>query len=227
MDRKSILIPVLVMLFGAGIAVAFSAATPTVISQTRWVSESSNNFTTEGGNITYADISGMLLTDRWAAFFGNVSGAIILGDNANQVFTWSWTAAVGGQICLSTNNAYDFLNAQAASTTDAQALDSGSTFNLGAATDNAAGTFTTADCTLPLNNTNSITGTANVTTAGGFDTCLIKDGATSSKNDFAFCTNINSTGANFEGNPAHYQVIVPTTPAIGSIESYFFYMEMN
>ncbi len=211
------------MLFG--IASAFSPATPTQISQTRWIPSYTNNITTQGGNITYALIDGTLLTSRWAAFFGNVSGAIILGDNANQVFTWSWTPAVGGEVCLSTNNAYDFVDGAAASTTDAQSLDS--VFGLGAAADNATNTFTTQDCTMQLNNTNSITGTANVTTAGGFDTCLITDGTTSTKADFAFCTDINGTGTNFEGNNVHYQVMVPTNPGIDALEEYYFYMELN
>ena len=224
---KLIWIPIAVMLLGAGIALAFSPATPTQINQTRWIPSYSNNFTTQGGNITYALVGGTLLTSRWAAFFGNVSGAIILGDNANQVFTWSWTPAIGGEVCLSTNSAYDFVNAATASTTDAQAMDANTVFGLGAAVDNATNTFTTQDCTIQLNDTASISGTANVTTAGGFNTCLIQDGATSVKGDFAFCTDINATGMNFEGNNVHYQVMVPTTPSVGSIEEYFFYMELN
>jgi len=46
----------------------------------------------ESGNVTYVDIYSQQVTGKWAGFYGNVSGAIILGDSANNMF-YSWTVS--------------------------------------------------------------------------------------------------------------------------------------
>ena len=47
---------------------------------------------TEGGNITYADVYSKQLTGNWAGFFGNVSGSIVLADaSSNTFFQWTIT----------------------------------------------------------------------------------------------------------------------------------------
>ena len=46
----------------------------------------------EHGNVTFVDIYSQQTTGKWAGFYGNVSGAIILGDSANNMF-YSWTVS--------------------------------------------------------------------------------------------------------------------------------------
>ena len=71
----------------------------------RWGGNQSGNLTIAGGNISYADISATTLTARWAAFFGNVSGNILLGDDPSHVvYMWAWNPSDGGIVCASTNS---------------------------------------------------------------------------------------------------------------------------
>ena len=227
MNFKYLIALIGVLLLGAGLALAVQGATATQVSQNRWNSmPAAGNIVTQGGNITAANISGTMLTSRWAAFFGNVSGSVVLRDNTATVYSWTWNATSGGQVCLSTATAYTFATAAAASVANAQAIDAAGTFNLGSVADNATNTFTTASCTLNFASIPAISNTANVTTTGGFNTCLLQDGATAAKTDFAFCTAINSTGQSYLAQPANYQVMVPITPG-GGTQAYYFYMDLN
>src|SRR5271157_259272 len=182
MNLKYLFALIGVMLLGAGLALAVQGATVTQVSQNRWNSQpAAGNIVTQGGNITAANISGTMLTSRWAAFFGNVSGSVVLRDNTATVYTWTWNASSGGQVCLSTATAYTFATAATATVANAQALDGSGVFNLGAVADNATNTFTTASCSLTFGSLGTISSTANVTTTGGFNTCLLQDGATAAK----------------------------------------------
>jgi hypothetical protein len=235
MNFKSILALFGVMLFGAGIVMAISAGTgasPTEVTNTRWAGNASGSLTTEGGNITNADISGTTLTDRWAAFWGTISGTINLTDGTYNVYTWAWTPANGGIVCLSTNSSTSFESVTAGGAPAVAAVDT--RFQLGPSTvaDTAAKTFTTTSCTLPFSDGN-ITSAANVTDVAGWDTCLVTDGATAAETDFAFCQVIKNSGSSFTGASANYEVMVPTTPGgtttpgTEDTETYFFYMQLN
>jgi hypothetical protein len=221
MNYKTILALFGIVLFGTGLAMAISGATPTQVgNQYRWTGQSAANLTTEGGNITAANVSGTFLTDRWAAFFGNVSGTIVLGNNTSNVYSWTYNVSNGGEICLSPATAFSFATPAAAVPATLN-----TDFNLGSASDNATRTFTTTSCSLTFS-TGTVSSLPNVTTTGGFNTCAVTDGSTGAKTNYAFCTAINSTGTNWLTNAAHYQVMVPTEPGSGT-ENYYFYMELN
>jgi len=51
---------------------------------------SSTSTNIEDGNVTFLDVYSQQVTGKWAGFFGNVSGAIVLGDSSNNLF-YSWT----------------------------------------------------------------------------------------------------------------------------------------
>jgi hypothetical protein len=227
MNLKTIMALIGVMLFGAGIVMAIAGAgVEQEGTQTRWTQPANTtNIVTEGGNITAANITGTTLTDRWAAFFGNVSGTVVLRDSADTVFSWSWTAANGGEVCLSTGSTFAFTQAVAAGSTDVDAVDTA--FGLGVAADNASKTLTNTTCDLKFNNIADIDNTAGATTGGGFETCLVKNTAATLEGDFAFCTNINSTGKNYKNAGANYQVMVPTSHGATDTETYYFYMELD
>jgi len=208
------------MLFGAGIVLAISGAAVTAGTQSRWSGNTSGNVTTEGGNITQVTISAATLTDRWAAFWGNVSGTIVLGNTTKSVYNWTVTTPSGGDVCVSTNGTMTFTTLSAATATGINTA-----FALGSAADNATNTFTNATCNIsfvqgPVNNT------ANTTTTGGFNTCAITSGGTA-KDNYAFCTALNSTGQNYVGQTVQYQLIVPTNNSVNATETYFFYLEIS
>ena len=225
MNLKMILALFGVMLFGAGIVMAIAGATPTQIGdQYRWSGNASSSLTTEGGNITAANVGGVALTDRWAAFFGNISSTIVLGNNSNYVYQWSYSTTTGGEVCLSTNSSYPFAGIRSATVATVPLLNSA--FTHGVASDNATNTFTTtATCNLQFDGGVAASNTANVATQGGFNTCMIQNN-NATKSNFAFCTAINSSGTNYLTNQANYQVMVPTTPGSGTA-TYFFYMVLN
>lgn len=223
MNTKMLLALFGVMLFGAGLVMAISGAVPTLVAdQARWAGNTSGSDVTEGGNISAVNVAGSTLTDRWAAYFGNVSGTILLADSTNaSVYTWAWTSSNGGEVCLSTGPAYVFTSAVAAVPSEIDTA-----FSLGAASDNATKTFTTTGCTLNFNSIASIINIPDVSTTGGFVTCAIKAGGTAKANH-AFCTKINDSGTAYNSASANYQVMVPTEPVVATTETYYFYMELN
>ncbi|MDD5171464.1 MAG: hypothetical protein PHF60_00315 [Candidatus ainarchaeum sp.] len=151
-----------------------------------------------------------------------MTGTIVLQDSAaDAVYSWVWTGG-DGEVCLSTDSTYAWGSAVTAGLTFVPDVDT--VFGLGSASDNAANTFTTADCDLTLDGITAISDTANVTTAGGWDTCLVKDAGNTTEDNFAFCVNMDSKAA-YDDSTANYQVMVPTTP--GGIETYYFYAELN
>jgi len=221
MNFKPLLALIGVMLFGAGIVLAISGAQPTQVgTQSRWNGNTSGNVTTEGGNITQVTVSAATLTDRWAAFWGNVSGSIRLGDGSNYVYNWVTATPTGGEVCVSTNGTMTFASLAAATATGINTA-----FVLGSGSDNATNTFTNATCTVTISQ-GSVANCANTTTTGGFNTCAITSGGTA-KSNHAFCTVVNATGQNYFGQTVNYQIIAPTNNSVNATETYFFYLELS
>ncbi len=77
--------------------------------------------------------------------------------------------------------------------------------------DSAANTLDDA-CTVDLNEA-SVT-SVGATLLSSFVTCAVGDGTETAENDFAFCTDINGTGVNYEGVSADYELMVPTSDAM-------------
>lgn len=207
---------------------AISGASVTATAPlTRWTGATAGNVVTEGGNITNTNISSATLTDKWADFFGNVTGSIVLKENTSAlaVYTWSW-AGTGGYVCLSENTAFPFASSSNVSLTDVGAMNTAYGHN--SAADNATNTFTTTSCNVSLVEA-TILRTANVTLQGNssFTTCALKDTATSAKTDFSFCTAINATGANYKNTTVAYEVMVPTQFGPSLYDTYYFYVQLN
>lgn len=214
----------------SGVVFAISGATVTeVVERGRWLGNTpTTNITTEGGNITGVTVNATVLTDRWASFYGNVTGSIVLTDNvsSNNVYSWDWVPENGGEVCV-VANATDFAWASADVTTGAE-IDT--VWGFTGVSDSATITFASSNCTLNFAEA-TVTNTANVTLLGNssFTTCAIEDqGTPAVKQDFAFCTVINSTGSNYNGETASFEVMVPTafdTPS--ATETYYFFAELN
>ena len=205
-----------------GLAFALSGASTSGASNSRWVGTGSDNLTTEGGNITSVNIASVSLTDRWAAFYGNVSGTINLTNGVASIYSWTWTATSGGKVCASTGSTVSG-SASAATGTDINGF-----WAFGSAADNATNTFSTANCSMTLTN-GVVTNTANVSHKGSsvYQTCAMFIGGTSAKSNMFFCTAINTSGVAFNGQNANYELIVPTNSTAAATETYYFYAEIS
>ncbi|MCX8200448.1 MAG: hypothetical protein N3G76_03180, partial [Candidatus Micrarchaeota archaeon] len=212
------------MVFGLAFATPFNASNSTQSYYARWEgSTAAQGIQIEGGNISDLNLSATSLTDRWAAFFGNLTGTIYLtsaaGATTNYVYTWTVSTINSGYVCASPSTTFNFVSA-----TPANVPNMNTFFGLGSAADNATGTFTTSTCTLSFSGQPAITSVPNAPTGNNpgdtFETCAIQDGS-----NYAFCVAANSAGNNYLGNPANYELMVPTTPGTG-LMTYYFYAEL-
>jgi hypothetical protein len=220
MNFKNILALFGVMLFGAGLVMAISGATPTLVSDSRWAGTAATSDETEGGNVSAVNVDGTVLTDKWAAYWGNVSGTVLLGDNTNQLYTWTWTTGTGGEVCLSTASALSFA---AATTATGANVDTAWSFT-GTDADSGDNTFG-GSCNLAFAQA-TVTGTEQIDHEDStYNTCVVYDGAGTSETDYAFCSVIGTATA-YNGAAANYEVMVPTSAGAGS-ETYYFYVELD
>ncbi len=229
MNRKWVLAIFAICLLGSVAFAITEAATGPETERGRWNGTGGAvNRTTEGGNITGTNINAAAnaLTEKWASFYGNVSGGVRLTDftGGNDVYTWSWTSTNGGDVCLTKDSGFSW--ASAATTT---AVEVDSAFAFGSAPDNATNTYTDASCSLTIDEVvGAITSTGtSLMGFSSFSNCVVEDTATPTTSDFAFCSPINGSGTNWNNEAADYEVMVPTNATSGATETYYFFMEMN
>ena len=179
---------------------------------------------TQGGNITWANITGAnQLTTKWADIFGSITlSQIILTDSAgtNYVYTWNATAATKGDVCVSTASTFPGPTLSGANVTDINTVWGLSTI------DNATNTYNTTFTSVNISSQTLFN--ANGSRLQGqstFTDAAIYNGTTGSKGNYAFCTNISSSGKNYNNVTASYELLVPTTPS--STETYNLYMEIQ
>ena len=186
------------------------------------------NYTTEGGNITPVNLTGNTSTQKWAGFFGNVSGDLILGYSATQfMYTWTWSATTGGEVCASPGNNINWASAQPLSAPGE--IDAAWSFNAGDA-DAATNTFTQTT-TLDIEPVGLLPGVHAAWDLQGWQTGAIKDqliGPT--KTDIMFCVNLTSVATRntvVGANTGMYQLLVATNETAGAYETYYFYLELS
>jgi len=205
----------------SGFAFAITGATVSGSTQSRWSGNvTAGTVTTQGGNITGVNVASTALTSKWASFYGNISGTIVLGNATSSVYSWAYAASQGGQVCVSTNTSEGFGTPTNGTTA---AIDSA--FNTTGSPDNAAGTFNTTCPSLNIS-TGNMTGFLAARTQGSstFTTCAGTANGTAVGNYF-FCTNVNSSGTNYIGNSANFEVIAPAGAAAGT--TFYFYAELT
>jgi hypothetical protein len=96
----------------------------------------------EGGNVTYVDVSSTVITSRWAGFFGNVSGNLLLGDaSANTFYQWSVSDLSGAVVYAANNSITDWSDGNIVPLANANAP----TWVAGANTDNFTSTFNASE----------------------------------------------------------------------------------
>ena len=219
-------IGIFLILFGIGLAFAIQpVGNWTIISSDHYTPNSTTNVTTVGGNVTNMDLNSTSSTTKWAGYWGNVSGSLVLAPNSSSpdLYNWAWSTSNGGVVCaVAAPYGFDWASVQ---TTTASSVDT--VWGFGSASDNATNTLTST-CAIDVGGIN-ITGTAANTTGGtSFNTCALSDAASpSTKGDLAFCVNIAPAGTLFTGGSGNYQLIVPTNKTIGTTETYSFWMELD
>jgi hypothetical protein len=225
MNMRTILALIGVMLFGAGIVMAISGASPTLVSQTRWAGNAAGSEVTQGGNISIVNVSGTVLTNKWAEYSGNVSGSINLTNGVNNVYSWTWTPATGGVLCTSTGSSVTF---GSATTLAAGTIDTDWGFTAGDA-DSATNTYTST-CTGGLNlGESAVSANTSAATLQGFSnfkSCAVNDGTAGKAHD-AFCSELSNSGVNYNNATVNYEVMVPTNNSGGATETYYFYLQLN
>ncbi len=192
----------------------------------RFNGSAAGNLSTEGGNVSGVNISSTQLTERWAAFYGDVVGNIFLNDlSGTNVYSWSWAPAAGGVVCLSTNSSLS----DPTTVTGAEGVDIDNAWSLtSSATDSGNSTFSSTNCTIGIGTaTISNASYADTGSAGGFRTCALKSATTPTKPDMLFCSSIISGGTLWNGAAGDYEVMVPTPEASGTNETYYFYANLN
>lgn len=198
-------------------------ATVTAGTEERATVVSPGNDTTEGGNLTQVDLDVDSMTERWAGYYGNVTGNISLGDGTDDIYQWTWTPYDEGEVIASTAGSgisWDALENGAATDVDTQwGFSSGSDQAEDAFADFT--TFTIGDQTMtdcPAEDTNG---------AGAFKTAIVKDNTTvTAKTDLLFVCPIDNDGATFNNEVHDFEMIVPTKDAIDQTEQYYFYVEL-
>jgi hypothetical protein len=205
-----------------GVVFAISGATVgTEVERGRWTGNTSGSVTTEGGNVSGVNVSSASLTDRWASFYGNVTGSIILTDSAatNNVYSWTWDATEGGEVCLSDASAFDFTSAVAG---DGAAIDTQYVWTTGS--DLGDLTYTGGAGAITFSGVTAITTADSVALEGSstFDDVVVTD-----TTNLAYCTNLNNAGTNYNGEAAQYEVMVPTSDAVDASTTYYFFVELN
>jgi len=216
-------------LFGVLVVLASVFAVPANASVTdnsslaRWTGGSAlGNVTTEGGNVTLVKLTTESLTDKWAAFFGNLTGTIRLTDAAGAAankYVYSWTAGLaqaGSSVCAANGTINFSGNLYAVNSGALAALNSD--LEHGAAADNVTNTYTTS-CDVNFLD-KSVTGSKGVKTGGNFTSCALTDTI-----NYAICTAVNATGKNYKGEDAEYELLVPTHFGAGT-DTYYFYAEL-
>ena len=190
------------------------------VERGKWLGTAAGNATTEGGNVSGVNISGDYSTEKWAAFYGDVSTGIVLADAAGtNVYNWTYSAE-SGEVCLSQDANFAWSTAAATTTAD---VDTQFSFT-GTDADSANNTLTES-CSVDLLQSGLISGAPAVTLISGYQTCALQDGTPASEGDFAFCVNIGSNN-NYNGEAANYEIMVPTSDGPSDTETYYFFVEL-
>lgn len=221
LPQKALMPLLLVLALAAVLTYALSGVSVSKGAVIRWSGGGAGTDTTEGGNITLINVSSTSLTDKWAAYYGNITGSLSLTNGTYNVYVWSWSISTGGKVCIGENSTLP------TSLTNTNATAVNTAFSLGSAADNATNTFTAANCTMAFSE-GTVTNTAYAKhqSLSTFFTCPVYDNSgQTGKTSFMFCTNI-SNGTSFHNQSVNYEIMVPTTPGTGT-ETYYFYAEFN
>ncbi len=183
-----------------------------------WSGTTSTSTGIQGGNITEANITGYAQTDRWAGFWGEITGGVRLADSsANVFYEWTVSDVTDSVIYAANGTVSNWGTVAAAGVGDMPA------FLTTAATDNYTNTFgsTEAFNSSSLNIASTpYTSTWQTGSQGALKTYALKD---ADDTDLIWAGKAIADTASFASGTLDYQVLVP---AYTSSISYNFYLEL-
>ena len=178
---------------------------------------------TEGGNVTEVTLSANVSTEKWAGFYGNVSGMLVLAQAADQYYLYNWTMNKSkGSVCVSTNTAPAWAGVLASL---ASTIDTAWGFTAGD-TDSAANTFNQT-AVLNIGGTTVPAVPAAKTGGVGFLTGVVGNLTTTGKDALAFCVNTTDAGTNYKGGKSDFELMAPTNETEAVTETYYFFVELG
>lgn len=189
----------------------------------KYISVANANYTTEGGNVTNLNLTGNVSTEKWAGYWGNVSGNIVLSPGTAMFYTWNWDSSYGGEVCaIAAPSEFDW---SAVQNIGAAVIDTAWGFFAGDV-DSAASTFADASCNVNVAGVAVAPSTGVTTNGGTFETCAVGDGG-ANKSDVAFCVNITQGGTLFNTLTGDYQLLAATNESVGGFETHYFWLELG
>ncbi|MEM2948647.1 MAG: hypothetical protein QXG02_03925 [Candidatus Anstonellales archaeon] len=196
--------------------------------QERWAGGASSpgSVTTEGGNVTEVNITGTnVSTEKWAGFYGNISGgSIILADTiGNQFYRWDTTISNLWKVYATRDQTPTWANLDAGDFTGLPSwLTSSDADNIYRTLTSQAASATFADIVVTnVNYTLTFDGTGVGNTE--FPTYYL-DQSTGVFTDTIWATNATDSETGFNDLVWQYQLMVPVNRTAAT---YYFFLEVN
>ena len=178
------------------------------------------NHTIINGGTSYDNLSLLSSTKRWAAFYGNVSGSLVLGDSSNDmVYSWSISNFTDSVIYATTTSISDWSN------TNIEAADSSDQekFLLKKSNDNYTNVFNESETftSSSLSETNTLfSRTMQNSVSGNFKTYSLH---AITEDTPLWAVKVREDDSSFiVGQTVDYQLLVPVKKS----ETYKFYLEL-
>ncbi len=208
-------------------AVTPGGASVNTISSASYSGSTAGTVSVTAGSIQEANLTAKQSTYYWAGLFGNATGQIVLGDNANnQMFVWN---AVGVAVYAAVTNAIDWVNPW--STANCTDMDNSFTYLQNAHSDSCANTFTANDSFSSVATGQSVTNTSEAITNDNtgtayWKTMIVKD----ANGNIIFISPVDQNGhAAYNGTTAEYQMILPEDGSNGNTQAtqYYLWVELQ
>lgn len=223
---KIVILSALMVLSMFAMAVMPVSASPGTTTATKGSSTdaaptASTGVATEGGNITEVDLDADSYTERWAGFYGDVTGNISLGNGSSDLYQWSWTPATEGEVIASTAGS----GITWASLENGTAAEIDDKWSFSSVSDTAVLAFVSSDTFTIGDKTMTNAPAAATLGSSGYKTAIAKDNTTViDKTDLLFVVSIINDGTTFNSETHDFEMMVPT-PTTGA-ETYYFYVEL-
>ncbi|MFH1306574.1 MAG: hypothetical protein ABIH83_02875 [Candidatus Micrarchaeota archaeon] len=206
---------------------SISAGTPVTLGD-----QTAGTVSAWGGNITRVNLTINSSTLHWQGFYGTISGTLTLAGGNSTLRLWN-ASNITGQIYVSRDSNVNFTGINATSANLSQ-VDSAFSF-LGGASDSAPNTGTdSANSAFSIGqyrvyaNTYPKILTRNSTGSSVWEQVVLRHSTDGDSEDFVFVGLVNSSGVAYNGDSAHFQLIVPEDAAgDASATTYYFYGELQ
>ena len=202
------------------VTAAPGGASTTVGASSGSTGTASTTVDAEGGNVTYVDVSSDVVTSRWAGFYGNVSGSLLLGDvSSNTFYQWSVSDLTGAVVYAANTSVTDWSGGNIAPLDNANAP----SWVNGDSTDNFTTTFGSTEAF--VSSSLNVASTPFVTTfnssgvAGDLKTYALRSPADDA-NIWAGLVVDDTNG--FNNATVDYQILLPAQTGT----TYSFYLEL-